>query len=122
MVLVVHASVSATDLKGFIDFARGLPQGIEYATSGIGSLGHLTTELFAQKAGLKLTHVPYKGSAPAVMAVLWGGGREYMSANNDALPPRPNSRQSPSLCGSPAPAPPPPPTARPPAPAPAPHH
>src|SRR5260370_40402380 len=75
MVLVVHASVSATDLKGFIDFARGLPQGIEYATSGIGSLGHLTTELFAQKAGLKLTHVPYKGSAPAVMAVVGGGGR-----------------------------------------------
>jgi tripartite-type tricarboxylate transporter receptor subunit TctC len=85
MVLVVHASVPATDLKSFIDFARGQPQGIEYATSGMGSLGHLTTELFAQKAGLKLTHVPYKGSAPAIMAVLGGEVKLYLSTTSDAL-------------------------------------
>ena len=85
MVLVIHSSVPATDLKGFIDFARGQPQGIEYATSGIGSLGHLTTELFAQKAGVKLVHVPYKGSAPAVMAVLGGEVKMYLSTTTDAL-------------------------------------
>jgi tripartite-type tricarboxylate transporter receptor subunit TctC len=85
MVLVVHASVPATDLKGFIDFARGQPQGIEYATAGSGSLGHLTTELFAQKAGLKLIHVPYKGSAPAIMAVLGGEVKMYLSTTSDAL-------------------------------------
>jgi tripartite-type tricarboxylate transporter receptor subunit TctC len=85
MVLVIHSSVPATDLEGFIDFARGQPQGIEYATSGIGSLGHLTTELFAQKAGVKLVHVPYKGSAPAVMAVLGGEVKMYLSTTSDAL-------------------------------------
>jgi len=85
MVLVVHASVPATDLRSFIDFARKQPQGIEYATAGIGSLGHLTTELFGQKAGLKLVHVPYKGSAPAVMAVLGGEVKMYLSTTSDAL-------------------------------------
>jgi len=85
MVLVAHASVPATDLKGFIEFARGRAQGIEYSTAGIGSLGHLTTELFAEKAGLKLVHVPYKGSAPAVMAVLTGEVKMYLSTMSDAL-------------------------------------
>jgi tripartite-type tricarboxylate transporter receptor subunit TctC len=85
MVLVIHASVPATDLGSFIDFARGQSQGIEYASAGIGSLGHLTTELFAQKAGLKLVHVPYKGSAPAVMAVLGGEVKMYLSTTSDAL-------------------------------------
>src|SRR5205085_5384759 len=41
-----------------------------YASAGVGSFGHLATELFANKAGLKLTHVPYKGQAPTTSAVI----------------------------------------------------
>jgi tripartite-type tricarboxylate transporter receptor subunit TctC len=85
LVLVSHNSVPVTDLPGFIAYARGQPQGIEFASSGVGSLGHLTTELFGQKAGIKLHHVPYKGSAPAVMAVLNGEVKIYLSTSNDAL-------------------------------------
>jgi tripartite-type tricarboxylate transporter receptor subunit TctC len=85
LVLVSHSSVPATTLQEFIDYARGQSQGIEFASSGVGSLGHLTTELFGQKAGIKLHHVPYKGSAPAVMAVLNGEVKIYLSTSNDAL-------------------------------------
>jgi tripartite-type tricarboxylate transporter receptor subunit TctC len=85
MVLVSHSSIPATNLREFIDYARARPQGLEYASSGAGSLGHLTTELFAQKAGMKLLHVPYKGSAPAVMAVLSGEVKVYLSTTNDTL-------------------------------------
>ena len=85
LVLVVHSSVPATNLPEFIDYARNHPQGIEFASSGVGSLGHLATELFGQKAGIKLHHVPYKGSAPAVMAVLNGEVKVYLSTSNDAL-------------------------------------
>jgi tripartite-type tricarboxylate transporter receptor subunit TctC len=85
LVLVSHNSVPATNLREFIDYARSQPQGIEFASAGTGSLGHLATELFAQKAGIKLIHVPYKGSAPAVMAVLSGEVKIYLSTSNDAL-------------------------------------
>jgi tripartite-type tricarboxylate transporter receptor subunit TctC len=85
LVLVSHSSIPATTLQEFIDYARSQPQGIEYASAGVGSLGHVTTELFGQKAGIKLHHVPYKGSAPAVMAVLTGEVKIYLSTSNDAL-------------------------------------
>lgn len=85
MLLVVHKSVPATTLRELIAYARNRPDGIEYSTSGAGSLGHLATELFAQRAGLKLLHVPYKGSAPAVQAVLAGEVKLYLSTATDAL-------------------------------------
>ena len=70
MVAVVPASVPANDLKGFIDYAKANP--VAYASAGIGSFGQLATELFANKAGLKMTHVPYKGQAPTTTAVISG--------------------------------------------------
>lgn len=85
LVLVIHSSVPATTLQEFIDYGRGQPQGISFASSGVGSLGQLTTELFGLKAGIKLHHIPYKGAAPAVMAVLNGEVKIYLSTTNDAL-------------------------------------
>lgn len=85
MVMVIHQSVPAKGLKEFITYARQNPGTVAYSSAGIGSLGHLTSELFAQMAGVKLIHVPYKGSAPAVMAVLDGEVKMYLSSPSDTL-------------------------------------
>ena len=70
MVVVVPQSLPVNDLRGFITYAKSHP--VAYATAGIGSFGHLASVLFAKEAGLKLTHVPYKGQAPTTNAVLSG--------------------------------------------------
>ena len=70
MVAVIPASVPANDLKGFIDYAKANP--VAYASAGVGSFGQLATELFANRAGVKMTHVPYKGQAPTTTAAVSG--------------------------------------------------
>ena len=70
MVAVVPASLPVTDLKSFIDYAKTHP--ISYASAGIGSFGQLATELFANRAGVKMTHIPYKGQGPTTNAVIAG--------------------------------------------------
>ena len=71
MILVVNPSVPAKNLQEFIAWAK-LQKSANYATPGAGSPHHLATELFSQKAGLQLTHVPYRGAAPAVQDVVGG--------------------------------------------------
>jgi tripartite-type tricarboxylate transporter receptor subunit TctC len=70
MVAVVPASLPVNDLRGFIDYAK--THSISYASAGVGSFGQLATELLASRAGLKMTHVPYKGQAPTTNAVIAG--------------------------------------------------
>jgi tripartite-type tricarboxylate transporter receptor subunit TctC len=70
MVVVVPASLPVNDLRGFVEYAKKNP--VAYATAGVGSFGQLATELFANKAGIKMTHIPYKGQAPTTTAVLSG--------------------------------------------------
>jgi tripartite-type tricarboxylate transporter receptor subunit TctC len=72
MILVVNPQVPAKDLKEFLAWARAQPVSVTYGTPGAGSPHHLATELFSDVAGLRLTHVPYKGAAPAVQDVLGG--------------------------------------------------
>jgi tripartite-type tricarboxylate transporter receptor subunit TctC len=69
-VLVVKASSNITTLAGLIELARS--KTITYSSPGIGSQGHLAGELLADRAGVKLTHVPYRGLAPALTDVLSG--------------------------------------------------
>lgn len=71
LILVVHPSVPAKNLKEFIAWAK-TQDGANYASPGAGSPHHLTTEMFREKAGLKATHVPYRGAAPAVQDVVGG--------------------------------------------------
>lgn len=71
-VLVVHPSVPARSVKALIALARARPDEINFASNGIGTLSHLTGELFKQHAGVKLVHVPYKGGAPAVLDTVAG--------------------------------------------------
>ncbi len=72
MILVVNPDVPAKTLAEFIAWAKQQPDGVNYATPGAGSPHHLATELFRELSGVKLTHVPYRGAAPAVQDVVGG--------------------------------------------------
>ncbi len=71
-VLVVHPSVAADSVRALIALAKSKPGQLNYASQGIGSNGQMTGELFKQRAGIDMLHVPYKGSAPAVQDLLAG--------------------------------------------------
>lgn len=70
--VIVPASLPVNDLRGFMDYVKKQPAPLAYATAGVGSFGHLATELFLKSAGLKMTHVPYRGQAPTTNAVITG--------------------------------------------------
>ncbi|MGE0800712.1 MAG: Bug family tripartite tricarboxylate transporter substrate binding protein [Lautropia sp.] len=71
--LVVNTAVIPTPtLRDFIAFAKANPHKINYGTYGLGSLNHVMMELFASQAGIKLTAIPYKGSAPAITDLMGG--------------------------------------------------
>ena len=71
-VLTVHPSVPAKTVKDLIAIAKAKPEALAYASNGAGTLSHLTGELFSQRAGVKMLHVPYKGGAPAVIDTVAG--------------------------------------------------
>ena len=70
--LIVHPSLPATSAKEFIALAKSRPGQIVYSSSGNGSFVHLTMAQFASMAGIKMTHVPYKGGAPAAISIASG--------------------------------------------------
>jgi tripartite-type tricarboxylate transporter receptor subunit TctC len=65
-VLVVNAELPARTLQEFVALARSKPDALNYGSTGVGAANHLVAELFNSKAGLKMTHVPYRGTALAV--------------------------------------------------------
>jgi tripartite-type tricarboxylate transporter receptor subunit TctC len=71
-VLLLHPSVPARTVPELILFARRRPHELDYGTSGIATAAHMAAALFAQRAGLFLTHVPYKGGAPAIYELIGG--------------------------------------------------
>lgn len=85
IILAVHPSVPARTVKEFIAVARKRP--LNYSSSGTGGNNHIAMELFAQAAGIKMTHVPYKGIAPAVVA-LASGEVDAIIASSPALKPQ----------------------------------
>jgi tripartite-type tricarboxylate transporter receptor subunit TctC len=70
--LVVPAAFPARDVAALVAMARAAPGSIAYASAGTGSSLHLAAELFRQKAGIEITHVPYRGAAPAITDVVAG--------------------------------------------------
>jgi tripartite-type tricarboxylate transporter receptor subunit TctC len=68
----VHPSLPAKTLKDLLALARAKPGAINYGSAGQGSSTHLAIEQFAQMAGVKLTHIPYKGNTPAMTALMSG--------------------------------------------------
>ena len=72
LMLVVHPSVPVTNLKEFIALAKTQPGGLDYASSGAGTSTHLAAEMFKAMAGVNLVHVPFKGNAEVLNALLGG--------------------------------------------------
>jgi len=71
-VLEVNPGVPAHSVAELIALAKSKPGQLSYATSGIGSTGHIAAELFMQRAGIRMLHVPYKGNAQSLADVLGG--------------------------------------------------
>jgi len=74
LLIVVHPSFPAKNLKELLDAARAKPGALSYASVGVGTPQHLSGELFKMATGTQVVHVPYKGGAPATTALL--GGQE----------------------------------------------
>ena len=72
LVLVVHPSVPAKTVTELIELAKSQPDRLSYGSGGNGSPPHLTAELFKSMTGTRMTHVPFKGSAPSVIALVGG--------------------------------------------------
>ncbi|MBC5767803.1 Bug family tripartite tricarboxylate transporter substrate binding protein [Ramlibacter albus] len=75
-VLVVHPDVPARNLGDLVKLAKARPASLTYGSAGNGSSNHLSGELFRTSAGIQVNHIPYKGSAPALVDLL--GGRITM--------------------------------------------
>jgi tripartite-type tricarboxylate transporter receptor subunit TctC len=72
LILVVPEKSPIKNWKEFVAWAKAAPEGISYASAGLGSPHHLAAELLKERSGLKFTHVPYKGAAPAVQDLIGG--------------------------------------------------
>ena len=72
LVLVVHPAFPAADFKAFMARVQAEPGKVDYASVGNGSPHHLAMELFQSRTGARLTHVPYRGAAPAMQDVMGG--------------------------------------------------
>jgi tripartite-type tricarboxylate transporter receptor subunit TctC len=85
IVLIANPSVPAKDVASFIAWARQQKNGVSYASAGAGSIGHLSAELFAKMADVKFVHVPYRGQAPTLNAILAGDTAVAFTSSSDAM-------------------------------------
>ncbi|MDM0116014.1 tripartite tricarboxylate transporter substrate binding protein [Variovorax sp. J22R133] len=85
-VLVVHKGAEVTTLAEFVALARKKPGAVDFASTGAGSASHLAGELFNQRAGVEMVHVPYKGGAPALQDLLGERVTSYFAAPPTAMP------------------------------------
>ena len=85
-VLIATTSLAANNLPELIELAKKKPGELTYGTFGLGSATHLDTEAFASTAGIKLTHIPYKGIADVIPAVISGQIHMALSGMPPALP------------------------------------
>ncbi len=72
LLVAAHPSLPVNTLQELVAYAKANPGKVNYSTAGNGSMGHLTAELLQRRTGIPLTHVPYKGSAPALNDLLAG--------------------------------------------------
>src|SRR5262245_44400034 len=70
--LVVHPSFPAKTVAELIDYAKANPDKVNFGSAGAGTASHITGEYFARTAGIKLVHIPYKGTGPALTDLLGG--------------------------------------------------
>ena len=85
-VMGIHASVPAKTVREFADFVKANPGKLNYASGGSGSVSHLSAALFVKRAKLDVTHVSYKGGAPAVADLLGGQVQMYFGNLSELAP------------------------------------
>ena len=83
-VLVVHPSLPVKSVAELIALARAKPGALNFGSTGSGGLSHLAAELFKSMAGVQMTHVPYKGTGPALTDLL--GGQIQLMFNDTVIP------------------------------------
>lgn len=86
LVVVANPALPAKSLKELVALAKAQPDKITFASSGSGSIVHAASELLNQRAGIKMTHVPYKGTAPALNDTIAGSTDLFLSSAAAALP------------------------------------
>jgi len=85
-VFVVHSGVPAKTLAEFVALAKQKPGQLTYASAGVGGAGHLAGELFKERAGIDMLHVPYKGGGPAMTDLLGGRIDMYVGVPSTVAP------------------------------------
>ncbi|MEK7876473.1 MAG: tripartite tricarboxylate transporter substrate binding protein, partial [Pseudomonadota bacterium] len=84
--MVVHPSVPARSVRGMIALAKARPGEILFASAGLGTHGHLSMELFASMAQIRMIHVPYKGTTPGIIDLMAGNVAISSTSVIEALP------------------------------------
>ena len=85
LMLVVHNSLPVHTVKEFIEYSKAQPSGLDYATSGPGTSTHLAAEMFKTMTGAKLVHVPFKGNAEVLNALLGGHVKVHFALTASTL-------------------------------------
>lgn len=85
-VLTAHPSVPAKNLQELVALAKSKPGAVNFASTGVASVGHLTGELLNVLAGMKMTHVPYKGGGQAIIDLVGGHVQVMFSGFSAAMP------------------------------------
>src|SRR5262249_37323122 len=85
-ILVVHPSLPVKSVKELVALARAKPRELNCSSGGNGAAAHLAGELFRSMTGIEIVHVPYKGIAPALVAVLSGDAQLTFASQPSVLP------------------------------------
>lgn len=86
LILTVNNNFPARDVKDLIAYAKSNPGKISFGSSGVGAAAHLTTELLKQTANVNMVHVPYKGTAPALTALIAGDIHMLVDVPSSLMP------------------------------------
>lgn len=84
--MVINPAVPASTVQELIAYAKSNPDKLNFASGGSGGTSHLTSELFNSMAGVKMTHIPYKGTGPGLTDLVSGQVQSMFVATNTALP------------------------------------
>ncbi len=85
LVITVPQALPVNSLREFVDYARARPGQLNYGSGGSGTITHLSAALFVQRAGLDMTHVPYKGGGPALADVVGGQIQLYSASPSEVI-------------------------------------
>jgi tripartite-type tricarboxylate transporter receptor subunit TctC len=86
LLVVAHPALPVKTIKELMALARSKPGAVNFASSGQGSVIHLATELFDSMAGVKMNHIPYKGTGPALTDTISGQTNIFFSSTANAMP------------------------------------